>query len=114
MAKGYRPKAASYFFKEKTPGQSWEVSKFLGKGGGDESSPSDVYTIRLEGSRQGILLCDCPASFRGYKGGKQECKHVTWLRRWIKLKQEGKLDEAVAYYDSTDDKFHRAAGLLIC
>lgn len=112
MAKAYKAKPASYYFREVTKpagDRTWQCTKMEGRDGGDGNA-LDTYTLRAE--RSGAALCDCPASFRGREGGKQACKHVGWLSRWRNLYSSNILQpDEIVYYDSGIEKFRRVVGL---
>jgi hypothetical protein len=113
MAKGsYKPKEASYYFRETTPEQEWTISKFLGQKGGDSDTPEVVYTLKCDkpGKR---IWCDCPASWGGRDGVKRACKHLEWLQRWKKVVNDPtKVKPGMPiYYNSADDRFYPIPGL---
>lgn len=109
MAKSYRAKDASYYIREN--GQNvWMITKFLGRMGGDGEVPDSTYTLKCEDGKN--TWCDCPASWAGREGVKKHCKHVDWLKRWITIRQAGKVPEGVPiYYNSSDDRFYPMPGL---
>lgn len=111
MAKPYKAKASSYYFKQVSEAGIWDISKFSGDKGGDSSEPEAVYTIKGSPGISGRWECTCPATWGGKNRRSQPCKHGPLLVRWIGIQSSRANQGKAVYYNSADDKFYPLPGL---
>lgn len=111
MAKSYKAKPASYYFKQVSEAGIWDISKFDGEKGGDSSEPNAEYTIKGNPDIPGKWECTCPATWGGKNRKSQPCKHGPLLARWISIQRSQTNQNKAIYYNSQDDRFYPLPGL---